>query len=790
MFKNYLLDALKNIKKHKGYSFINLFGLSIGMVCFIFMLLWIQDELSFDSFHENANEIYRVIVKRNMADNTVHSVGTPNPLGPALEREYPEIINFTRTFITRYWVIQYKEKKFFNSDLAAMADPTFFEIFSFPFIKGNPKTALNDMKSLVITERFAKKYFGNEDPMNKVIRFSYHDFKVTGVIKNVPLNSHIWFDCIFPISNAAEFFGRNFEEWEGSNNYFTYIHVKKGTSRQELEKKISGIVNKHVPETNTEVYLQPLADIHLKSNFRLDVHNHNQGNITYVYLLSALALAIIFIACFNYMNLSTARAADRAKGIALRKVVGANRRDIIIQFLGEAIFLSFIALVFAVILVYFLLPLFNDLSGKQLTFNLLGSLTFLLALIALVIVIGIFSGIYPAFFLSSFQPGNILKGSGKTPKKRGAYLRKALVVLQFTVAIILILSTLVIYTQLGFIRTKDLGYNPKNVINFLSAHQFEGRGVGNMELFRSYPGVLDLCRGNPPMFITHRGTDDVDWEGKKLGEKVTVHPSYIGFGYIELYQMKMVEGRSFSKKFSTDTSAFILNETAVKAMGLKSPVGKRFRIGNREGTIIGVVKDYHHQSLHGQIMPVVLSPSTELGMISVRISPVNVPGTLRFLENTWNKINRSPYPFYYTFADESIDKLYQSEQKIRAIAQLSMLVTLLISCLGLFSLASYTSMQKTKEIGIRKVFGASVSAVVWLISREFMTWVIIALIIACPLAWYFMNRWLQDFAYRIGIEWWMFFFTGVFALAIAFLTVSYQVIKAARTNPVDTLRYE
>jgi ABC-type antimicrobial peptide transport system permease subunit len=756
----------------------------------IFMIQWIQDEINFDSFHENADEIYRVVVKRDLADNTIHSVGTPNPLGPTLKNEYPEIINFTRTSVTTHWVVQYGEKRFFNNDIVALADPSFFEMFSFPFVKGNPKTALNDMRSLVITEGFAKKYFGNQDPMNKIVKFTYDDFKVTGVIKNVPNNSHLRFDCIFPIRNAETFFHRDFKSWKGVHTFYTYLQVRKGVSWKELEKKISGIVNKHVPDANTEIYLQPLTDIHLKSKFDGDRHNYNQGNITYVYLLSALALSILFIACFNYMNLSTARAADRAQGIALRKVVGASRTDIMKQFLGEAIVLSFIALIFAVILVYFLLPVFNDLSNKQLTFDIFGKIPFLLGLIIITVVIGIISGSYPALLLSSFQPVNILKGAGTTPAKRGIYLRKALVILQFTIAIILILSTLVIYTQLDFLRTKDLGFNPHNVINFFSAHQIEYNFEGKKALFMSNPRVLDFCWGNAPMFMTRRGTDDVNWEGKNPDEKITIYPSQIGYGYIELYQIKLVEGRSFSKEFSTDTSAFMLNETAVKAMGLKSPLGKRFRINDREGTIIGVVKDYHHRSLHGQIMPVVLSLNYEGGMLSVRVSPGNIAETVRFLENTWNKVNRSPYPFIYNFADESIDKLYQSEQEIGTIAQLAALITLLVSCLGLFGLALYTSRQRTKEIGIRKVFGSSVSGIVWLISKEFMIWVMIALIIACPLAWYVMKLWLQNIAYRITIEWWVFVFTGVAALTIAFFTVCYQVINAARTNPVDTLRYE
>jgi putative ABC transport system permease protein len=685
--------------------------------------------------------------------------------------------------------VQYGEKRFLG-DIIAMTDSSFFEMFSFPIIKGNPKTVFNDKRSLVVTEGFAKKYFGDEDPMNKVLKLTGFDFKITGVMKNIPNNSHLKFDCIFPIRNTEEFNHVDFSSWQGLQLFQTYIQVQKGTSWKELEKKISGIVRKYDPESKMDIYLQPLTDIHLKSKFDLDLYNNNQGDIAYVYLLSVLALAILFIACFNYMNLSTARSADRAKGIAIRKVSGANRMDIIKQFLGEAIVLSFIALFFAVALVYFLLPVFNDLSGKQLTFNLLGRIPYVLGLIILTAVTGIISGSYPAFLLSSLQPVNVLKGSGSTPKKRGAYLRKVLVVAQFAVAIILILSTVVINTQLGFIRTKDLGFNPHYVINFFAAHQIEQNFEGKKALFLSNPNVLNFCNGAAPMFLYESETEDVNWEGKNPSDKIVMYPSRIDYGYIELYQMKMVEGRSFSKKFSTDTSAYILNETAVKTTGLKSPVGKRFRLNGQEGRIIGVVKDYHHRSLHNKIIPVVLMPTYSHGMASIRISPSNVAETLRFLDNTWNKINQSPYPFTGIFLDDKIAALYKSEQKMGTIAQVATLITLLISCLGLFGLASYTSRQRTKEIGIRKVSGASVSTIVWLISKDFMKWVMVALIIACPTAWYTMNRWLQNYAYRTGIEWWMFVCTGIVALLIGFFTVSYQSIKAARTNPVDSLKYE
>jgi putative ABC transport system permease protein len=782
MIKNYLQDASRNIKNRKGYSFINISSLTIGLLCFILLFMWVREEISFDRFHLDKDELYRVIEKNPLADNEIHTVMTHNPLGPTLKNEYPEVINFTRTRIVQGWVIILGDKQFTNDNIA-IVDPSFFEMFTFPFIKGNAKTALNNMRSVVLTERMAKKYFADQDPLDKVLQITGFDFKVTGIIKDVPLNSHIMFDCVIPLINMKYFWETDFERWDSHINFSTYIQLQKNSSGKELSKKITDIVKKNIPESKTEVYLQPLSDIHLYSKLDVDINNYKQGNITYVYLLSILALAVLFIACFNYMNLSTARSADRTKGIAIRKVSGASRGNIIRQFLGETIFLSMIALILAVILVYFLLPLFNDLSGKQLTFNLLLKIPFLLELIAIAVVIGLIAGSYPALYLSSFQPVTIMKGGGITPQKGKLFFRKTLVIIQFAIAIFL-------YTQLEFMRNKDLGFDPHNIITFFTAHQLENNFEEKKALFMSNPNVLNFSMGGVPMFLFESETDDVSWEGNDPNERITIFPSHIDIGYIELYKMKILEGRSFSKEFPTDVSAFILNETAVKAMGLKSPLGKRLRVNGQEGTIIGVVKDYHHRPLQAKIIPVVLMLNYAHGMASVRLHPQNVAETLHFLEKTWNKINRSPYPFTYTFADETIDNLYKSEGRIGAIAKYSTLITLLISCLGLFGLSSYTSRQRTKEISIRKISGASVSGIVLLLSKEFIRWIITALIIAYPLAWYGMSRWLQSYAYRIGIEWWMFVFTGAAALVIGFFTVGYQAIKAARANPIDNLRYE
>lgn len=789
MFKNYLKVSLRSIKRSKAYSFINVVGLASGMACCLLILLWVWEEINYDRFHKNADEIYRVITVLHGTNQDTYIAKAPNPIGPTMKRDYPEVVNFTRFCggPTMRWLVRYGDKSFLN-DMLGSADPSFFEMFTFPFVKGDPETAFKDIHSVVITERMAKKYFGDEDPIGKVLKIVIWDFKVTGVIKDVPYQSHMQFDYIFPIKNMETMWGENLEDWTRTRIH-TFVQLKKGASAAELDKKITGIVKKYQPKANMSVFLQPLTDVHLRSNFDYDEDNVRKESITYIYIFSFIALFILLIACINFINLSTARSADRAKEIGMRKVLGAYRSDIIKQFLGESIVITFISLLLAIVLFYLFLPLFFNVSGKHLalTQNFLGNIKILLGLIGIALLTGITAGSYPALFISSFKPTNAIKGASRGGNHFLFYLRKILVVVQFTIAIILIIGTIIIYNQLNYIRNMDLGFDKENLLAFKAPPPILQKYDVLRDKLLKNPNILEMTQGNTPV---NQSTlwSDFNWEGKSPHQEVRMILCWVHYGYLKTLKMKMVKGRWFSKEFPTDRGNYVLNEAAVKAIGMQSPLGKRFSWRGQEGTIIGVVKDCHLGSLHHKISPVVF----KFGMypyIMVKIRPENIPQTINFIENEWKQII-SFFPFEHFFIDEKIDNIYKSEQQMGSLFKYFTFLAIFISCLGLLGMTSHVTEQRTKEIGTRKVFGASIPGIVMLLLKEFIKLVIVALIIAIPLAWYIMNKWLENFWYRITTQWWMFLLGGALAMIIALSTVAYQTIKAARANPIDSLRYE
>jgi putative ABC transport system permease protein len=791
MLRNYLLIAFRNINKFKGYSFINIAGLACGMAFFILISLWVRDELNFDRFHEHADDIYRLISEVQVGDEITLSARTPNPLGPALAAEYPEVINFTRTQGVENWFVQCGEKQFLN-DTVACADPSFFEMFTFPFVKGNPKTALKDRYSIVITESMARKYFGNEDPMGKVIKVHYVEYKVTGVLKDIPRNSHIMFDCIFPIINMTRYWSVDFNDWKRYLRFYTYVQLRQNTSREEFAKRILTISQKHAPELNIKVYLQPLADIHLRSSLKWDLDNYNQGNINYVYIFSLVAFFFLLVACINFMNLSTARSTNRSKEIGIRKVVGANRKILIQQFLIESIILSIIAFIFAIIMVHLLLPTVNALSDKQLSLGEIftKNLQILLGFLGLIFFTGIFSGLYPAFFLSAIQPARVLNKIDRAGKPRGAYLRKVLAAAQFTIVVAMIFGTAVVSRQLHFFRTKDLGFNKENVIYIPVNYRFRTDDQAVKNEFLENPGVLSITASVPPTKL--RGAyENVNWQGKEPNQVVAIHPVSIDYDYLKTFDMSMLKGRFFSRDYPSDTSNYILNEAAVKATGIKSPLGKRFWLEGQEGIIIGVMKDFHHASLHAPVDPVVFKLFYEptVRWMSIKIRASNFPETLKFLETKYRKFVPD-YPFFYIFLDETIAEFYKTEQKVGTAAYFCTFLIIFISCIGLLGLSSYMIEKRTKEIGVRKVLGASVFNIFRLLSQEFLKVIVIAIIIAGPITLYITKAWLQNFYYRINIHWWDFLGAGVLALIITLLTIGFQCTKAAFTSPVVSLKYE
>ena len=785
MIKNYLKIALRNIKKHTWYSFINIAGLAIGMTCCILILLWVQDELSYDRFHENASDIYRVIQDINFADHSTTWTITQGPLGPSLKKDFPEIINATR-ITGRGFRLTYNDRSF--DEVVVMADPSIFEMFSFPLIKGNPATALSDPNSIVLNAEMAEKYFGDENPIGKTIQAdNEYDFLVSGVLKKIPHNSHLQFDFIIPFIFGREL-NYTVDRW-GNSQFRTYVQIQKGIPVQEVIQKISGyLYEKPTIEKDARLNLQPLTRIHLHSNYEFDTAH---GDITYVALFSLVAFFILFIACSNFMNLATARSGNRAKEVGMRKVAGAHRSSIIKQFFGESILLAFIALFFSLILVKLLLPAFNNLAAKELSLNISGNLLGLLMLFGIALLTGIISGSYPAFFLSSFQPVKVLKGSLRSGQK-GSVFRKILVVTQFSLTILLIICTGIVQNQLNYLRNKKLGYDKEHLIymGMRGDMRAEFDPLKNELLINS--NILGItASSNVPTYGYTFSNSLWRWEGQNPDEETLMRAVFIDYDYFKTFGMEIAEGRSYSKDFSTDTTeAIIVNEAAVKAMRMESPLGKRLSLNEQNYQIIGVVKNYNFRSLRQRIDPLILLFNPQASrVLFAKLKSDNISQTIGYIEKIREKF-APVYPFNYHFLDEALDDLYRSEERVGTIFRCFSVLAIFISCLGLFGLASFMAEQRTKEIGIRKVLGATVSNIVLLLTKEFTKWILVANIIVWPIAYYATNKWLQGFAYRTTIGLWIFILAAAMVLLIALLTVSYQSFKAATANPIDSLKYE
>jgi putative ABC transport system permease protein len=786
---SYIKIALRKVKRQKGFSFINIAGLAIGMAACILILIWVQDELSYDRFHKNANQIFRINTKDTSGKTTFLYAGSPAPLGQALMEEVPEVKNFVRVQAGWLgWNLHRGEKRFLEEYLAAV-DPAFFEIFQFPFIKGDPKTALEDRYSIVLTEDLAQKIFGDEDAMGKIIQLNNTDMTVRGIVENIPRNSHLFFNYAFPAVNMTEWRESKLDEWSYLQ-FATYVVLQKDANVGDVNKKMMGIVKQHLPDIQGSVYLQPLKDIHLHST-KINtwmLSYPNKGNITYVGLFSLTAFCILLLACINFMNLSTARHATQAKEVGMRKVVGARRSDLIKQFLGESSLLTFLALLIAVFLVELTLPTFTRLAGKEMSLIQSGNWQILLSLFVFALLTSLISGSYPAVFLSAFQPVKVIKNIGQLGRSRGGAIRKVLVVLQFTFTIGLIICTAVIYLQLHFMQNRDLGYDTERIISFSAYNDYETNYEAAKSELLQNPNILAACQGFPPP-AGEWGTTEVDWEGKDPSINVKIGEGSCNYDYLKVFNLKMAEGRFFSQEFASDDQNWVLNETAIKTMGMENPIGKWFSFRDQKGTIIGVLKDFHGSSLHNPIAPVAMHPS-EGFHIFVKYRPGNVAEILSFLKTKWDKFVGTHIPFRYEFMDEEIENWYMTEQRIGKIFRYFTVLTVLIACLGLFGMASFMAERRTKEIGIRKVLGANISGIVLLLTKEFAKWVVVANIIAWPAAYFVSKKWLQGFAYRIDLGWEIFVVSAVAALVIAVGTVSYQAIKTATANPVKALRYE
>ena len=784
MFNNYVKTAWRNIVRHKGYSFINIFGLATGMAACLLILLWVLDELSFDGFHKNKDSIYRVLQDVHLDRDTTWAINQ-GPLGPALQAAIPEITKCTRGTARRFR-IRYNDKRF--DEIVEFADPAFFEMFDFPLVKGDAKAALAEPHSIVISEDMAVKYFAGEDPLGKVLRADdQYSFVVTGVTAEAPRNSHLRPQFIIPFV-----FGRELEftvdNW-GNSQFTTYVMLKNGVSQAAVEGKIARFLDdKPTLEKGTILRLQPLTRIHLYSNFEYD--RFGAGDIKYIQIFSIAAFFILLIAGINFMNLSTARSAARAREVGMRKVLGAGRSELIRQFFIESVFIAFAALLSAILLVELLLPLFNDLANKEMALDPFGNPAILFGILGIAILTAMLSGSYPALFFSSFRPIKVLKGNGELGNSK-SLSRKALVITQFSLSLIMIIGTLIVFKQLDYIQNKKLGYNKENLLYFMMRREFVTKyDTLKNELVR-HPNILSVTRTTAfpdegALFINSKWR----WEGQNPKEEVLMYGNLVDHDYFKTFGMEIAQGRGFSKDHPTDQTAAVLNEEAVKRMGMASPIGMELANGEDKFTIVGIVKNYHFLSLHKKIEPLVLilAPEYCRGVVA-RIKSEGISSTIAFLQKKWGEFS-SEYPFSYGFMDQRLGELYRTEKRAASLIQYFTLLTIFISCLGLFGMASFMTERRTKEIGIRKVLGASVSRIVLMLSREFTFLVLSANVIGWPAAYFLAKKWLQNFAYRTPIRFEIFILGAMLSLAIAWLTVSYQTVKAARANPVDSLRYE
>jgi putative ABC transport system permease protein len=810
MFKNYFKLAWRNLTKYKFISFINLFGLTVGLTCCMLILTYILNELSYDRYNKDADQVYRVtrtFYDGNGKEMLNLSTVAP-PFGYYLPTDFPEIEKMTRLLNSGTTPLRYKDK-LINEPNVYFADGNLFDVFTVDVLKGNPKTALNDPFSIMLTEETAKKYFGNEDPINKVLRANNQfDVKVTGVYKAFPPNSHIHPNVLVSfntLKDSAVYGEENLRTNWGNNSFFTYIKLPKNYNIEGMKARFPAFLDKHMagqygpnqPSKFTTLGLQKLTDIHLYSH--TDYEAEPNGDIKRIYIFSAIALFILLIACINYMNLSTARSALRAREIGIRKVIGARKRELVIQFLSESILTAWSAILIALALLYFALPWLNKVSGQHLTISILLKWQILVPLFLSPFLIGFISGIYPALFMSSFQPVKTLKGLFKVGS-RSINFRKVLVVTQFAISIILIVTTIIVFQQLRYMQNVSLGYNKEHIITMAYNSQMNDQYDAFRNTLLQNSNIKDVALSSriPTGRLLDGMGAQVAGSDSMVPVKADIRYVAVDYDFIPTYGISLAAGRNFSREYGTDTSNFIINESAVKAIGWKDAgqaVGKDFKYGQFTGHIVGVVKDFHFESLHQAITPLVfvLPPpgknQTFYNYISVKLSGNHINSTLNTIKNTWEKFSPD-LPYQYTFLDENFSKLYASEQRQETIFTTFACIAIFIACLGLLGLSAFAISQRVKEIGVRKVLGANTTTIVSLLSKDFLKLVLIAAVIAFPVAWYVMHNWLQDFAYRISIQWWVFIIAAVVAALIALITVGMQAIKAAMVNPVKSLRSE
>jgi putative ABC transport system permease protein len=799
MIKNYLKVSIRNLIKHKGYAFINILGLAVGIAASVLIFLYIANELSYDKFHEKAGRTYRITADwSNKGDSRIHQLGTPFILAKTIREKYPQVESITQLVgplgdvIIRYRDTAFKETEAFG------AEPSFFDVFSFPLLKGNPETSLRDPNMMVMTQSLAKKYFGDEDPVGKTIEMQAlgekQFFQVTGVMKDIPQNSHFRFDMLISMNTV---YPEPNMGWD-YNNYTTYLTLQEGVTQSLMEEKLVEIDKVHYEGGREHIpwiwTLEPITQIHLHSD--LVTGNQPNGSMAYIRLFTIVAILILLIAGINFVNLATARSARRAKEVGLRKVVGSLKRQLIQQFLTESVMMSLIALVFAVILIQAALPFYGNLTGKTLALSYFGDPFVIPGLLGLALGVGILAGLYPAFFLSSFKLIHVLKGSSLTGRGRGAlFLRNGLVVFQFAMSVLLIIGSLVIFQQLKYIKNQRLGFDKEHVVVIHNADTLDAQLEAYMEELKRQSDVLGATavRSVPGLGTPNWG---IGVEGVERSRPMNMNFMTCDQDFADVLNIDMLEGRFLSREFPSDIESVVINKKAAEYFGIENPIGKKLRIWwtRKDLTIIGIIDNFHFESLHrdvrsmGYLLPEAIG-STRKPYLLVKIRSQVTSEVLSNLRKTWDSMSGG-LPFEFTFLDDKVNNLYQNDNRAGKIVTLFSCLAIFVSCLGLFGLAAFVAEQRTKEIGVRKVLGAPLANIMWLLTGHFVKWVIVANLIAWPIGYWIMNRWLQGFAFRASLSIWIFLISGLAALSIAALTVSSQVIKAALANPAESLKYE
>ena len=778
----YMKIAFRNIRRHSAYSILNIAGMATGLTCAILILLWVHDEWSYDRNFENAGELFRVIENQNLQEgNGSMIVPTPAPLAPALKSEYPEIIRASRSCPSP---LTLKKGGEFIEEMVTTADKDFIKMFGVKFILGDINTALDNPHNIVMTEETAMKYFGTTAVLGKTIESRGYFVTVTGVVKSFPRNCHIQFDFIVPMDFLTEM-GSHPEAW--NQRFLTYLELKKGTNAEILDNKIRDFIRRHKKDSKSDIFLQNIKKIHLFSSGKYIADDAATGNITYVRMMSLIAVFILVIACVNFINLATALAAKRAKEIGVRKVTGAIRQVLITQFIGESFIIMLLASLIAMICVALLLPGFNNLIGKQLTLNY-QSPGIYAGILTIILLCTFLAGGYPAFYLSSLKPLTVIKGlSERNPGTTG--FRRVLVVFQFFISILLISCALIIKIQVDFLRNKDMGFNRNNIGYFMFPTRPSDPKLESLkkELLKNSV-ILSVTRaGNP--FYNDGIRNGYSWAGKKESDDVCFHVIGADPDYANTYDLKMKSGRFFSSDYSTDKKAVVLNEEGAKIMGFANPLGETITTSSgAELTVIGIVKDFHMQSLHYKIEPLIMQLG-ESNNFYVRMKPGHITAAVEYIMDTFKSFDPG-LPINFHFLDDDFENLYRTEQRMGKMSGYLALLAIIISCLGLLGLSSFMIERRTKEVGIRKVNGARSGEIFSLLTKEYIVLVIISFVIAAPVAWFACHKWLQNFAYRINEGPWVFAVTGFIALAVTLVTVGYQSFRAASRNPVDALRYE